>query len=111
MNNFEKKIPHLVPELYAQFAGYYTIPIKSICESKGKKCVVEKTLSIDKTNSLRSYLVSFTDDGLQAPVSEGELIPNGLLASQSVFEKFQNAQKVIPYSLLERVYSQRFKSN
>ena len=53
-------------------------------------CIVEKALEKDKTTSLRSYLVTFTDDGLQAEVTEDQLLPSGLLAAQSIFEKFQN---------------------
>jgi ATP-dependent helicase HepA len=69
---------------------FYRLPIKSICDSNGKPCIVEKALTKDKSTSLRSYLVTFTDDGLQAEVTEDLLLPTGLLASQSIFEKFQN---------------------
>ena len=69
---------------------YYVLPIKSKCDSKGKKCVVEKVLGRNKSTLLRSYLVTFTDDGLQAEVTEDQLLPSGLLAAQSIFKKFQN---------------------
>lgn len=69
---------------------YYRLPLKSVCDSNGKSCVVEKVLGKDSATSLRSYLVTFKVDGLQTEMTEDELTPTGLLAAQSIFEKFQN---------------------
>jgi ATP-dependent helicase HepA len=69
---------------------YYRLPIKSICDADGKPCIVEKALGKDQSTSLRSYLVTFKDDGLQAEITEDKLLPTGILAAQSIFEKFQN---------------------
>lgn len=69
---------------------HYSLPIKSICDFNGRCCIVEKALAKDQETSLRSYLVTFKEDGLQTSVSEDKLLPTGILAAQSIFEKFQN---------------------
>ncbi len=91
---------------------FYRLPIKSICDSNGKPCIVEKALTKDKSTSLRSYLVTFTDDGLQAEVTEIYCYRQDYSHHKvSLKNSRTRTLEAMHCSLLAKTYLQPFKSN
>jgi ATP-dependent helicase HepA len=68
----------------------FTLPLKSICLSDGRSCVVEELSDHGSACQPKKYGVTFDDDGLRSEVSEVALTPTGSFAQLDPIEKLKN---------------------